>query len=527
MRTNLNEIGVVEGLTKGEEGKLRKLVQVWNQKLSRNQLKTRYYEAKEGLKNLGIAIPEQFTNIDTVIGWPAKAVDGLQARSVFDGFVYKGQENKTLERIVMDNDLFLSYEQAVQNELINSCVFASVSRGEGDEPPTIVNFHSAEAASALWNYRKKRIDWGLVVADIESDDKIGKSYIKEVHLHCDYAVFVIRKIGRRWVAEKKPHNLGRPLMEAMAYRPSLKRPFGKSRITRTVMSITDCAVRSRLRAELGSEFYTTPQKYLMGADDDAFDKPRWESYIGYIFTATRDEDGNTPTYGQLPQASMLPHTEYMRDLAAQFSGETSIPMSSLGVVHDNPASAEAIYAAKEDLVIEAQSLNRTNGAALETIAKIALCVESGTGFYDAEGEMDGIHAHFKNPAMPSVVSQADAMVKLASVAPWIAETEYFLEEMGIDDASRARLISEKSRIEAKSMIQQQMTQQQENRQKATMYEVSSILKSYGGGKISKPNAINLFSLIGVDPDTANQMLSDANDMGDAAAGQKEMQGGEG
>lgn len=526
MQISLNEVGQVEGLTDEEYMKLRDLITVWNDKLNRNKLKTRYYEAKEGLKNLGIAIPEQFTDIDTVIGWPAKAVDGLQARSIFDGFVYQGDTNETLERIVKDNNLFLAYEQAVQNELINACVFASVSRGEGDEPSTIVNFHSAEAASALWNYRKKRIDWGIVVADVEMDERAGKADLKEVHLHCDYAVFVVTKHGNTWKAERRENPLGRPLMEVMAYRPSLKRPFGKSRISRTVMSITDCAVRSRLRAELGSEFYTTPQKYLLGADDEDFDKPRWESYIGYIFTATRDEDGNTPQYGQLPQASMLPHTEYMRDLAAQFSGETSIPMNSLGVVHDNPASAEAIYAAKEDLVIEAQALNRVNGVALETIAKIALCVENGTRFNQLDEEAQGIHAHFKNPAMPSVVSQADAMVKLVSVAPWIAETEYFLEEVGIDDASRARLLSDKAKLEAKAMIRNQMAQQQENKKQATMYEVASILKSYGSGKISKQNAINLFALIGIDADTASQMLADANDMGDAASGGQPAQGGE-
>ena len=143
------------------------------------------------------------------------------------------------------------------------------------------------------------------------------------------------------------------------------------------MSITDNAIRTALRAELSSEFFTSPQKYLLGADKDLFNNSsKWEAYIGNIFAVSKDEDGDTPTFGQLSQMSMQPHTDYMRSLAAQFAGETGIPISSLGVIHDNPASAEAIYAAKEDLIIEAEALNETNGAALRNIG---LLVEAIAG----------------------------------------------------------------------------------------------------------------------------------------------------
>jgi hypothetical protein len=36
----------------------------------------------------------------------------------------------------------------------------------------------------------------------------------------------------------------------------------------------------------------------------------------------------------------------LRQLAAQFAGETGVPLNSLGVVQDNPSSAEAIYATR-------------------------------------------------------------------------------------------------------------------------------------------------------------------------------------
>ena len=462
MNLDLESVRAASGLTSREADMLCALLRVWHEKLSRNRIRTAYYEGKNRLKNLGIAIPEEFEGVETVVGWPAKAVDALQARSIFDGYVYNGDEVPELERMVADNGLMLAYEQATQSELINSCVFSTVGRGGEGEPDVVVNFHSAEAGAAIWDFRRKRVSWGLVIADIGSDERTGRPFVSEAHLHGPDSVTVIKsRDGSRWYARRADNPLGVPLMDAMPYRPSLKRPFGKSRISRAVMSITDRAVRTCLRAELGSEFYTSPQKYMLGASEDDLDKPRWEAYIGYLMMAGKDEDGDVPKFGQLPQATMQPHTDYMRDLAAQFSGEASIPMSCLGVVHDNPASADAIYAANEGLVIEAQALNRVNGAALARIARSALCVARGRALADLAEEERAVKAHFKNPAMPSMVSQADAMVKMVSVAPWVAETEFFLEEMGVDDATRRRLMSEKRKIEAKAMLMQQMAQPKE------------------------------------------------------------------
>lgn len=242
------------------------------------------------------------------------------------------------------------------------------------------------------------------------------------------------------------------MIERNAWSANLEQPFGRSRISRAVMSITDCAVRTAMRAELGAEFFTSPQKYLLGADDDAFDKPKWQAYIGSLFLASKDKDGDVPQFGQLAQGSMQPHMDYMRQLAAQFSGETCVPISSLGVIHDNPASAEAIYAAKEDLIIEAQNFNDDNEAALRGIAVMSMAVPQNKRPDMLTDEELGIMCNFRSPTMPSIVSQSDAMVKQATVAPWIAETDVFLEELGYSEEQRSRMRAEKQKANAKSAI---------------------------------------------------------------------------
>src|SRR5690606_27925053 len=129
-----------------------------------------------------------------------------------------------------------------------------------------------------------------------------------------------------------------------------------------------------------AEFFSAPQRYAMGADESAFIGPdgqpigQWASIIGRVWAIGRDEDGNIPEVGQFPQVSMQPHVEHLRMLATLFAGETSLPLSSLGIVQDNPSSAEAIHASKEEQITEGEWATDTLGAGWRRIALLALMV---------------------------------------------------------------------------------------------------------------------------------------------------------
>ena len=221
------------------------------------------------------------------------------------------------------------------------------------------------------------------------------------------------------------------------------------------MSITDSAVREALRTEISAEFFTSPQKYLLGADSDAFaQKTKWEAYIGNIFAVGRDENGEIPVFGQLSQGSMQPHTDYMRSLAARFSGETNVPISSLGVIHDNPASAEAIYAASEPLIIECEDFNDGQRDSLKSLASMAIAGELDIPVDELDDRFKDFTPGFRNPAMPSVVSQADAMVKIASVVPGFGGTDVFFEQIGFAEDTRRKVETEIAQQNAQLMVNQ-------------------------------------------------------------------------
>ena len=77
------------------------------------------------------------------------------------------------------------------------------------------------------------------------------------------------------------------------------------------------------------------------------------------------------------------------------------------------------------------NLQGTNGAAMRNVMQMAVCVAQKKTLADMDEAERSIQAYFKNPSMPSISSQADAMVKIASVAP-----EFYdgLREMALGSA---------------------------------------------------------------------------------------------
>ena len=451
------EIASANGLADADRETVLALYQLYEQKLTRNLLRDRYYEMKHKPDDLGISVPPHLQKLQLVIGWSAKAVDSLANRSQFDGFVCDDENTlTTLQGIATRNNLKRKYRKAVRSELVHSCSFATVTYSPSGHAQ--ISVYPATAAAAIWSDHLGRISAGMVVVDRDNTVR-GDNRPVWVDVFTDEAVVELKKDNGLWTAEYHYHDMGRCLMEALVHNATLERPMGTSRISRAVMNICDCAMRASVRSEISAEFFTSPQKYLLGADKEALNgMSKWDAYIGNIFAVSRDRAGDVPQFGQLSQGSMQPHIDYMRALAARFSGETNVPISELGIVSDNPSSAEAIYASKEALVIDAQNLNADNGEALKRIAQMALAVEQNTSLSSIEDTTLNLQTKFKNPALPSIVSQADAIVKAISAFSWMADSDVALEEFGFNDEQIQRLKQDRRRAKAQELAASRFAQ---------------------------------------------------------------------
>jgi len=207
--------------------------------------------------------------------------------------------------------------------------------------------------------------------------------------------------------------------------------------------------------EGNAEFYSSPQLAVLGMEADATDglsdSKKFQLAMDRLLALTRDEDGNVPELKQLQQATMQPHSDMLRTVASAFSGETGIPLSSLGVIHDNPASAEAIRAAEHDLLIDATYHNKfIHGAAAKDIATLAVMVRDG--LTEAPAEAWRLSASFADPEFRSTSANADAYVKLAGANPDLANSPVLLETV-FDGDQIARFTEERKRAHTGGVLQ--------------------------------------------------------------------------
>ncbi|MBZ4299306.1 hypothetical protein LAJ56_15200, partial [Streptococcus pneumoniae] len=102
------------------------------------------------------------------------------------------------------------------------------------------------------------------------------------------------------------------------------------------------AKRTLMRSDVTAEFYSFPQKYVLGLSQDAEAIDTWKATVSSLLTFTKDDEGEKPNVGQFTTSSMSPFAEQLRTAAAGFSGEMGLTLDDLGFVSDNPSSVEAI-----------------------------------------------------------------------------------------------------------------------------------------------------------------------------------------
>ena len=449
----------VVGLPPVEMERLTSLVNTFNFHASKNDLKERYYEGKITLNevNLGVALPEGLRNLQIGCAWGAKTVDVLAGRSMFDGFVGEnGEDLADLDKIVLENNLIDEYIKACRDELKYGCVFATLSKTERGSAK--IRFHSPRTAAAVWDGSLGRIAYGFAIINTAPDNDTDIWSPDLINYYTDREIWVIRRVGSTWSAIPYRHKMGRPMMEAMIWNATSNKPFGRSRIKEPVRRLIQGYVRTVANATIGLEFATSPQKYLLGITDEQFDavvNNKFRQYVGSILAATTNpENGEKPSFGQLPQGTITPHVDMLRMLATQFSAATGLTVTDTGVVNDaNPTSSDAILAQSQTLVGMAQQLNTSNGVSLRTIALMALAIEYDVALKDLTDEQKNVVAHFKNPAMPSVAVTADAAIKIASARQAFAGTDTFLEMIGFDKADIRRIKAQEARQRGLDLVQ--------------------------------------------------------------------------
>lgn len=401
-------------------------------KQGRVSLRYKHYEMKNRPRDLLLTANTKVGFLNSMLGWIPKAVDSLADRLVFKGWK---NDNFNLSQIFQMNNPDIFFDSAIISALIGGCSFVYVGLDEEDFPRLEVI--DGRDATGIIAPVTNLLTEGYAV--LERDPKTDVPVL-EAYFLPDTTTY-IRKGAE---PETFLNPTGIPLLVPVIYRPDAKRPMGHSRISRASMSLLQGACRTVKRSEVSAEFYSFPQKYIIGLsqeEDEAFEK--WKATMSTFLTITKDEDGDSPTVGQFTQQNMTPFTEQLRTFAALFAGENGLTLDDLGFVSDNPSSAEAIKASHESLRLTARKAQRTFGACFLNVGMVAACLRDNKAyrrqqFYLTEPMWEPIF----EPDAAALSSIGDGAIKLNQAVPGYFNTDNLPDLTGIDPSQLPAPVTE-------------------------------------------------------------------------------------
>lgn len=385
----------------------------------RNQKRYRYYEMKNQAIDFGISSPPELRMWNSIIGWCAKGVDSLADRLDLYGFK---DDAFGFTEIYDQNNRDILIDSAILGALICSCSFIYISEDESGYPRLQVI--DGDDATGIINPVTQMLNEGYAVLE---RNELGQP-TKEAYFTYEYTAYY--ENGN--LVDERPNKAPFPLLVPVIFKPDAKRPFGHSRISRACMSITGSALRTIKRSEISAEFYSFPQKYATGLDQD-IEMDKWAAAMSAMMKFTVNDDGQDKVkVGQFSQQSMAPHVEQLKMFAALFGGEVGLTLDDLGFPQSNPSSYDAIRAAHENLRLTAKRAQKSFSVGLLNAGFLAACVRDK---YKYERSQMTYTKAIWLPPFPADVSTlsgvGDALQKIGTTFPEYLTEEKLMELTGI------------------------------------------------------------------------------------------------
>ena len=457
----------------------------------RVELRYKQYSMKYNDEQFGITIPAQLrSQYRSILGWCTKAVDSLADRLVFREFEH---DDFSVNSIFKQNNPDIFFDSVILSTLIASCCFVYISKGE-DDTPRLQVIEASNATGVIDPITGLLKEGYAVLKRDENNKSILEAYFTE-----NETIIINSKTNEQTIVK---NTAGIPLLVPVIHAPDSVRPFGRSRITRSLMYYQKLAKRTLERADVTAEFYSFPQKYILGMDVDAEPLETWKATVSSMLQITVNENGDKPNVGQFTTPSMSPFTEQVRMAASLFAGETGLTLDDLGFISDNPSSVEAIKASHENLRLAGRKAQRSIGSGLLNVAYVACCLRddfrySRGRFIDTVPKWEPLFEADAN--MLTLIG--DGVIKLNQALPGYIDSNVIRDLTGIKGDMNAKPKTEE--------VEQKTTNSEDKQQNRIIstYEITSLLNNYQKGVLSKENGILLLTSTGMSKQEAEAMIN--------------------
>ena len=379
-----------------------------------------YYEMKKHAEDYGISIPPKLRKFRKVNGWCAMSVDELADRLVpikFKNDVFG------MEEIYSMNNKDVLFDSAILSSLICSCSFIYIYKIYDEIKLQVVDGH--DATGTIDESTRLLTEGYAVLERDENNEPVVEAYFsptETIYYEKDKNPYSV------------PNPTGYPLLVPIVYRPDAKRPFGHSRISRSMMGYQDEVTRTLKRLSVSEEYYSVPQKYAVGLDED-FEIDKWNASMSAFLTITGGDGSSKPTLGQFQQQNIAPFMDSIKTQASLFAGETGLTLDDLGFPTANPASDDAIKLQHARLVRTAKKAQRTFSTGFINAGFVASCLANNESFTrDRIKDTSILWEPLFEPGASTISAIGDGLIKINTVQPDYVNDEQIYQLTGIKGA---------------------------------------------------------------------------------------------
>jgi hypothetical protein len=415
------------------------------------ELEQAYYLGEQVVQNLRIAIPKELEFLRTIVGWPAMAVDPYVERLRVDAFrVSSATDGDQHLMDLMDANGFAAEQLLGFTDALSmrrAYWMAGSPLEKGGAP--LITVESPLNMTVQWDLRgyTPKAAWQEYWA---AGRRHAAVVLPRQTLH------IATDDNGQWVvADRDMHGFDFVPVVRMANRARTNDRDGRSEITPAIMSITDAACRTLLGLEVARELYSVPQRAVLGAAEDAFQKAdgtqktAWETYITKMLALERDENGDLPTIHQFQTYDPATFTKLLDWYASAMAGMVAATPQDLGLyTQGNPASAEAGAVSESRRDRRAANMQDQFGPALVRVAQMALRFEN-KGVLPPEYERLAVDWSPVTMQTPGVTS--DAITKQIAALAVPATSDVVLKKLGYSAVERARMEQDRKREDGRQV----------------------------------------------------------------------------
>lgn len=396
-----------------------------------DELLWRYYNGRQRVEQLGMAIPPQMRRFLVIANWCRTLVDTLTSRQQVRSLTLPGEEtaDPRLRAIWDASNLSAHVSMFLTDAKVYGRAFMSVGANADDKALPWVRVESPRQMSATIDVVREVVTDAVRLYGATETDPQPQSATLYMP---DYTVWTRLDQGR-WVEVRRDnHKLGSVPVVMHLNRRMSGEWAGRSQMS-DIIPFVDSAARSLTNLQFAQEAHGVPSIWATGVgrgdfvDADGKPVPQFEAY----FDAIKILSSKDAKWGQFTAADLKNFETALKIYGTQASTVTGFPARYWGITSTNPPTEGAIRADEAQLVRSVEADNEQVGMTIGWAGALALRFATGSWV-----EGNRVRTDWFDPATPTVSQREDALAKRR--ASGVLSREGYWDELGWSEARKAK-----------------------------------------------------------------------------------------